>query len=70
MQTLVTDLRVHQAKSLQEAVDETVDVVVLAVKPQVMGGVLDELAERITEDQLLISLAAVSPHRFHSVASR
>lgn len=33
------------------------DIVLLAVKPQVMAGVLDGLLEAITEDKLLISIA-------------
>lgn len=39
------------------------DVVVLAVKPQVMPGVLDELQGKVGADQLLVSIAAGIPIR-------
>ena len=34
------------------------DIIILAVKPQAMRGVLEEIKELITEDQLMISIAA------------
>lgn len=37
------------------------DVVLLCVKPQVLGGVLDELADAISLDQLVISVVASAP---------
>jgi pyrroline-5-carboxylate reductase len=40
------------------------DIVILAVKPQVMGPVLEELQREIRPDQLVISLAAAIPTGF------
>jgi len=36
------------------------DVVILAVEPQMIGSVLDEIKDVLTEDQLLISIAAAT----------
>jgi len=44
-------------KNNKKLVDDT-DVIILAVKPQIMGKILSEIAEKITEDKLLISIAA------------
>ncbi|MCA1927191.1 MAG: pyrroline-5-carboxylate reductase [Calditerrivibrio sp.] len=44
-------------KNNKKLVDDT-DVIILAVKPQIMGKVLKEISEKVTEDKLLISIAA------------
>jgi pyrroline-5-carboxylate reductase len=44
-------------KNNKKLVDDT-DVIILAVKPQIMGKILSEISEKITEDKLLISIAA------------
>lgn len=62
--TLVNELGVRRADTLSEALSEVADIVILAVKPQVMDSVLTDLADSINEDQLLISLAAGVPTRF------
>jgi pyrroline-5-carboxylate reductase len=43
------------------AVVERADIVVLAVKPQIMRKVLDEIADRVRPDALVISIAAGIP---------
>lgn len=40
------------------------DIVILAVKPQAMGKVLEEIRDAVTEQQLIISLAAAVTTRF------
>ncbi|NOT34340.1 MAG: pyrroline-5-carboxylate reductase [Candidatus Eisenbacteria bacterium] len=54
---LVTQLGVTAAKTNRDAV-RGADVVLLAVKPQQVGPVLDDLGESIDKDALLISVAA------------
>ncbi len=61
---LAKELGVQCASDLDDAVNDSVDVVVLAVKPQVMDAVLDQIASKITDEQLVISLAAGVPTRF------
>ena len=65
---LVRDIDVRKLKSLEErygvraAADdsffEEAGAIILAVKPQVMAGILSENKERIRKDHLLISIAA------------
>src|SRR5437870_2267950 len=47
-----------QPVSSNAAVVESSDIVILAVKPQTVHSVLVEIGERMTPDQLLISIAA------------
>lgn len=65
----VTDVRLDRLRELdrqygiQVAPDNTAlvqhaDIVVLAVKPQIMNGVLKEIAAAVTRQKLLISIAA------------
>lgn len=49
--------RVNTAKSNIESAGKG-EIIVLAVKPQVMGAVLDELKDAVTPDKLVISIAA------------
>ncbi len=65
---LVEELGIQAAADLDDAVNDSVDVVILAVKPQVMDTVLERLAGRISESHLVISLAAGVPT--HSILSR
>jgi pyrroline-5-carboxylate reductase len=61
---LVQELGVRGATDLNDAVNDSVGVIVLAVKPQVMGAVLERIAGKITDNHLVISLAAGVPTRF------
>ncbi|MFH1115476.1 MAG: pyrroline-5-carboxylate reductase [Pseudomonadota bacterium] len=61
---LVEELGVRAAENLEDAVNDSVDVVILAVKPQVMDTVIARIAGSITEKHLMISLAAGVPTRF------
>lgn len=57
---------VREAPSNREVVSWS-DIIVLAVKPQVMDAVLDEIAEAVTEDKTVVSIAAGIPlSRFQS----
>ncbi|MDQ7784173.1 MAG: pyrroline-5-carboxylate reductase [Desulfomonilaceae bacterium] len=58
------ELGIRGAKDIAGAVNEGIDVVVLAVKPQVMDTVLEQVADRITDNHLMISLAAGVPTGF------
>ncbi|MEF3254453.1 MAG: pyrroline-5-carboxylate reductase, partial [Deferribacterales bacterium] len=44
-------------KNNKKLVDD-VDIIILAVKPQIMGKVLNEISDRINDNKLLISIAA------------
>jgi pyrroline-5-carboxylate reductase len=66
---LVTDIRpkrleyirkkegISTTEDNREAVEKS-DIIVLAVKPQVMGKVLSEIKDVVTEDKIIISIAA------------
>jgi pyrroline-5-carboxylate reductase len=77
-----TDVRQDRVKQLgiefgvQGAASNTdlvqrVDVVILAVKPQIMGAILGEIAPAVTADTLLISIAAgVSTDRLRQLLGK
>lgn len=54
---LRTDLKIKTLSSADQLV-ETVDTVVIAVKPQVLDGVLRPLKDKFTSSQVIISIAA------------
>ena len=56
--SLCHELGVCEAPSLPGIVSPGTKIIILAVKPQTMGEVLDDLAAALSEDVLLISIAA------------
>lgn len=61
---LEKELGVLVASRIEDTCDGDVSVLVLAVKPQILGDVLDSIADRVTEKQILISIAAGIPTEF------
>jgi pyrroline-5-carboxylate reductase len=55
---LSEELGVKAVAQLEDAVTSETSVVILAVKPQIMGPVLDALAPRVHSELLLVSIAA------------
>lgn len=55
---LSTELGVTAAASARQSIEPGTDVVVLAVKPQVVGGVLAEIGDLVKGQLLLVSIAA------------
>jgi pyrroline-5-carboxylate reductase len=55
---LADELGVGEASDLRDALAGGVDLVLLAVKPQMLGDVLDSIAEFVHEDLVLLSIAA------------
>ena len=60
LQQMARQYGIRAAASNREMVDEA-DVVILAVKPQIMGAVLQEVAGSVSRAKLLISVAAGVP---------
>ena len=58
MVRLNSELGVAVSDSLEASVGNNVRVVLVAVKPQIIGSVLDSLSNFIQKDSLLISIAA------------
>ncbi|MDI6751546.1 MAG: pyrroline-5-carboxylate reductase [bacterium] len=57
LKEMTANCKIETTENNQEAI-ERVDVVILAVKPQVMHGVLEEIKPKIKESHLIISIAA------------
>lgn len=64
LDALVQELGVRGATDLDTTVNDSIDVVILAVKPQVLPAVLERIAPKITDRHLVISIAAGVPTRF------
>ncbi len=64
VQTLQAELGVRGVLRVKDAVDAEVSVLVLAVKPQILGEVLDSIADRMHEKLVLVSIAAGIPTEF------
>jgi pyrroline-5-carboxylate reductase len=60
MKRIADDLGVHTTTDNNEAA-EFADTIVLAVKPQILAEVLDEIAPHVPEDTLVVSIAAGVP---------
>lgn len=58
------ELGVRTAETLQDAVRGSSDAVVFAVKPQILGAVLDEARPALSKDTLVMSIAAGVTTRF------
>ena len=58
MDRLNSELGVTVSDSLEAAVEHNIRVVLVAVKPQMIDGVLDSLSHFIKQDSLVISIAA------------
>jgi pyrroline-5-carboxylate reductase len=58
MDRLNSELGVTVSDSLEAALEHNIRVVLVAVKPQMIGGVLDSLSHFIKQDSLVISIAA------------
>lgn len=58
MSALKTELGVNISDSVEKAIGKDNQVIFVAVKPQLINGVLDSLAIHISENTLLISIAA------------
>lgn len=56
--SLEKELGIRRAERIQGVVGPDADVLVLAVKPQIMGTVLDAVAEGIRDDLVVLSIAA------------
>ena len=54
---LNAEIGVRTTGSLETLAEES-DIIVLAVKPQILPGVLEQYGEKITKDKLVISIAA------------
>lgn len=63
LSALVSEHGITPYKDNSEVVDNS-DVVILAVKPQILETVLTGIKEHVREDQLIISIAAGVPIRF------
>jgi pyrroline-5-carboxylate reductase len=61
---LEKELSVQVASRIEDVCDREVSVIVLAVKPQILGEVLDSIAGQVSEKQILISIAAGIPTDF------
>jgi len=55
---LASEFGVEAASSAKDAVAADTDIVVLAVKPQLIGTVVDEIADFVRERPLVVSIAA------------
>ena len=64
---LQTEAGLVPAQSAREVAEKS-DVVVLAVKPQMMGDVLPLIAPVITPEKLVVSIAAGKPTSFYEAA--
>ena len=54
---LKKDLKVFTTKDNNEVIDKS-NIIFLAVKPQIIGPVLDEIKERLSDDKIIVSIAA------------
>lgn len=54
---LSAEIGIRTTNSLELLAEES-DIIVLAVKPQILPGVLEQYGEKITKDKLVISIAA------------
>ncbi len=57
LEKLQAELNIHTTDSIETLVSES-EIIVLAVKPQVLPGVLEQYAALLTTDKLIISIAA------------
>jgi pyrroline-5-carboxylate reductase len=58
------ELGVVVVEKLSQAVDSNIDIVIIAVKPQVIGPVLEVIAPQLTDKHVLASIAAGISTRF------
>jgi pyrroline-5-carboxylate reductase len=64
VRTLENELHVRGVVRVKDVIDDQVSVLVLAVKPQTLGDVLDSIADRVHEKLVLVSIAAGIPTEF------
>jgi pyrroline-5-carboxylate reductase len=64
VQALERELGVRGVSRIEDAIDEEISVLVLAVKPQSLGDVVDAIADRVHERLVIISIAAGIPTDF------
>ena len=64
IQVLEKELGIRGVSRIEDIVDEELSVLVLAVKPQILGEVLDSIADRIHDKLILLSIAAGIPTDF------
>lgn len=67
VQALQSEMPLRACASARE-VAEAADVIVLAVKPQVLPDVLPEIAPVVTADKLVVSIAAGKPAAYYEAA--
>jgi pyrroline-5-carboxylate reductase len=58
VEPLAKELGIKRAATMEDAVTPETKAVILAVKPQIMGDVLDSIADNVHSELILISIAA------------
>ncbi len=64
LQAVVNEFRLEAAPSLKEVVAPDTDVLILAVKPQIIGKVLELIADQAHENLVIVSIAAGTTTNF------